>query len=202
MSLSKNRINSTNCCYRPQRSWAKVMFLHLSVILLTGGGVWSWGVVSKFLGGGLQIFGGGDGLQIFGGVSKFFWGVVSKFSGQGVVSKCLGGLQFFGGISNFLSWSPNFFLSFFNFFPQKNLSGMHPPPSPRDGQCTAGTHPTGMHSCYLLQAECDTWKTFSITNHNCHDEYSNRRKKTFKNTVLTIPIHIRDILTSVLINLI
>ena len=24
-------------CYRPQRSWAKVIFLHLSVILLTGG---------------------------------------------------------------------------------------------------------------------------------------------------------------------
>ena len=24
--------------YRPQRSWAKVIFLHVSVILLTGGG--------------------------------------------------------------------------------------------------------------------------------------------------------------------
>ena len=27
--------------YRPQRSWAKVMFLHVSVILLTGGCTWS-----------------------------------------------------------------------------------------------------------------------------------------------------------------
>ena len=27
-------------CYRPQRSCGKVMFLHLSVILFTGGGVW------------------------------------------------------------------------------------------------------------------------------------------------------------------
>ena len=27
--------------YRPQRSWAKVIFLHLSVILLTGGCTWS-----------------------------------------------------------------------------------------------------------------------------------------------------------------
>ena len=26
------------CYYRPQRSWGKVMFLHLSVILFTGGG--------------------------------------------------------------------------------------------------------------------------------------------------------------------
>ena len=25
-------------CYRPQRSWGKVMFLHVSVILFTGGG--------------------------------------------------------------------------------------------------------------------------------------------------------------------
>ena len=27
-------------CYRPQRSCGKVMFLHVSVILFTGGGVW------------------------------------------------------------------------------------------------------------------------------------------------------------------
>ena len=36
---------------------AKVIFLHLSVILFTGGGVWSRGV-SNFS-GGLQFFGGG-----------------------------------------------------------------------------------------------------------------------------------------------
>ena len=30
-----------NCYYRPQRSWGKVMFLHVSVILFTGGGGWS-----------------------------------------------------------------------------------------------------------------------------------------------------------------
>ena len=35
--------------YRPQRSWAKVIFLHVSVILLTGGGL-------QFFRGGLQIF--------------------------------------------------------------------------------------------------------------------------------------------------
>ena len=28
-----------DCCYRPQRSWAKVMFLHVSVILFIGGGL-------------------------------------------------------------------------------------------------------------------------------------------------------------------
>ena len=31
-------------CYRPQTYFAKVMFLHLSVILLTGGACVAWGV--------------------------------------------------------------------------------------------------------------------------------------------------------------
>ena len=47
------------------------------------------------------------------------------------------------------NFSPNFFFQFL--FPKRNPSGMHPlpcpPPAPRDGQCAAGTHPTGMHSC-------------------------------------------------------
>ena len=30
--------------YRPQMKFAKVMFLHLSIILFTGGGVWQGGV--------------------------------------------------------------------------------------------------------------------------------------------------------------
>ena len=48
--------------------------------------------------------------------------------------------EIFGGVSEI------FFSFFFQFlFPQKISSGMHPPP--RDGQCAAGTHPTGMHSC-------------------------------------------------------
>ena len=50
---------------RPQRSWAKVIFLHVSVILLTGevspnfwgGSKFSGG--SPILGGCLQFFGGG-----------------------------------------------------------------------------------------------------------------------------------------------
>ena len=97
------------------------------VCLSTRGG----GVCSKFSGGCLlQIFGGGGLLQIFGG-------------------GCL--LQIFvGGVSaqNFWGVSEIFFSFFFNLFdpPQKNSSGMHPPPRPREGQCAAGTHPTGMHS--------------------------------------------------------
>ena len=67
-------------CYRPQRSWAKVIFLHVSVILLTGGGgvmvVWSGGV-SNFSGGS-PIFREGSpiflaGLQIFFFLVKFFF---------------------------------------------------------------------------------------------------------------------------------
>ena len=58
-----NRLNYTgNRYYRPQRSWAKVMFLQLSVILLTGGvGVW------YFRRGGCLIFSGGRGVSDFFG---------------------------------------------------------------------------------------------------------------------------------------
>ena len=95
---------------------AKVIFLHLSVILFTGG-VWSGGL--QFFRGGLHFFGGGgwgspiwggSGLQSFGGGSPIF-----------------GGLQFFGGISNFSG------------------GGVSPP---EYGHRSAGTHPTGMHSCW------------------------------------------------------
>ena len=86
---------------------AKVIFLHLSVILFTGGGVpapnfrgGGWGAYSKFSGGrGVPAPNlGGCLLQIFGG------GACSKFS---------------GGVLQFSEY----------------------------GHRSAGTHPTGMHSC-------------------------------------------------------
>ena len=81
-----------------------------------------------------MTFSGGS-LEFLGGVWKF-WGVSGIFGG---CLEFLGGLflQIFGGVF--------FFFQFL--FPEKNSSGMHPPP--RDGQCAAGTHPTGMHSCSL-----------------------------------------------------
>ena len=103
--------------YRPQRSWAKVLFLHLSVILLTGGVVvWSRGDL-QFFGGGLQFLGG---LQFFGGSPIFR--EVSNFGGRGWGSPIFGGfsnfsgglqflggcLQFFGGVSNFFGGLSNF----------------------------------------------------------------------------------------------
>ena len=113
---------------------AKVIFLHVCVILFTGGGVlapnfggvpapnfrgeggfllqiFGGGACSKFSGGCLlQIFGGGCLLQIFRG------GACSKFSGGGVPAPNFrGGLQF----SEY-------------------------------GQRSAGTHPTGMHSCFAM----------------------------------------------------
>ena len=96
--------------YRPQRSWAKVIFLHVSVILLTGEGV--------------------SGPR----------GCVSG-PGRGV---CLVP----GGVSNFSGGFSKFFF-FSNLFFPKFLLGCtnQPTPPPRDGQCAAGTHPTGMHSC-------------------------------------------------------
>ena len=99
--------------YRPQRSWAKVIFSEACVKnSVHGGGCGSGpGGVSEIFSGGSEIFGGGS--EIFGGSPIFF------------------------------------FFFFFNFFsPQKIFLGCTPPP-PRDGQCAAGTHPTGMHSCFL-----------------------------------------------------
>ena len=55
--------------YRPQQSWAKVIFSEACVCPQAGGGgFWSRGGLGFF--GGLQFFGGSP---IFGGVSKFFF---------------------------------------------------------------------------------------------------------------------------------
>ena len=102
------------------------------------GGWWSgpWGVSPI-----------GGCLQFFGGVSPIFWGVSPIFQG---------GLQFFGGVSPifrgvlqiFFFFSNFFLFSFSNFFSPKFLLECTNPPPP-DGQCAAGTHPTGMHSCSI-----------------------------------------------------
>ena len=60
---------TTQFHYRPQRSWAKVIFLHLSVILLRG--------VSPIFWGGLQ-FGGGYS-PIFRGVLQIFFSFFFNF---------------------------------------------------------------------------------------------------------------------------
>ena len=95
------------------------------------------------------------GLQFFGG-SPIFWGVggVSNFSGGSPIVQ--GGLQLFGGspifegVTNFSGQGVSkFFFLFFKIFFPKISSGMHQPLPPRDGQCAAGTHPTGMHSCFF-----------------------------------------------------
>ena len=88
-------------------------------------------MVSNFSGGSPIFQCGGvsnlcGGSPIFQGVSNFSGGDLQFFEGgsplifQGVSSNFSGGLQFFGG------------------------------DSPEYGQRSAGTHPTGMHSCFLL----------------------------------------------------
>ena len=66
--------------YRPQRSWAKVIFLHVSVILLTGmvSGLVPGRGVSNFSGGGSPpIFQGG--FQIFFSFFFLFFFFFSSF---------------------------------------------------------------------------------------------------------------------------
>ena len=124
----------------------------MSVILLTGGGggglvpwggVWSQGGLQFFLGGS-----GPGGSPIFRGVSNFWGGGCLQFLG-GCLQFFGGVLQFFGGVLQIFFFFQIFFLFFFKSFFPKISSGMHQPPPPRDGQCTAGTHPTGMHSCSI-----------------------------------------------------
>ena len=79
-----------------------------------------------------------DALQVSprGGVSPIWGG-----SGPGGSPIFRGGLQFFGGSPNFVGG-----LQFFRGV--SNLSGGFSNFS-EYGQCSAGTHPTGMHSCLL-----------------------------------------------------
>ena len=82
-----------------------------------------------------------------GGVSPIFQeGGCLKFGGSEI---------FRGGVSPiFQGVSPNFFFFFFNFFsPQKSFWDA----PPQDGQCAAGMHPTGMHSCYCRNASVCEW---------------------------------------------
>ena len=82
---------------------------------------------NKFTGVCLSTRGGGWGGE----------GVPGLIPGRGVWS------EIFGGVSEF------FFLFFpISFSPQKILLGCTPPPW--DGQCAAGTHPTGMRSCFII----------------------------------------------------
>ena len=99
------------------------MFLHVSVILFTGGEacVPDGGV----RGGGHACPGGGGGHAWQGACMP--WGGMHTW----------GGHAWQGGMRGRGVW--------------QGMRGMHapPPPTPRDtvDQCAAGTHPTGMHSC-------------------------------------------------------
>ena len=106
---------------------AKVIFLHLFVILFTGG-------VSA-PGGGLLT----GGVSVPGGVC-FGW--VSA-PGGGLLWGVYAPQKFFNFYFKF------FFKIFFFYFDFLFLLGIPPPPklTRTYGQRAAGTHPTGMHSC-------------------------------------------------------
>ena len=110
---------------------AKVIFSQACVCPQGGWWVFFWGGPPNFRGGGyfggvLQIF---RGVPFLGGCSSKFWGGIFggvPFGGGYFFGGCLfGGVYFLGGC----------------------LFGGVPPPE--YGQRSAGTHPTGMHSCSL-----------------------------------------------------
>ena len=94
------------------------------------------------------------GSPIFQGSLKFFWGS-PIFLGGGGFPICQGVSNFSGG--GLRGDPPQFFWGDF-FFDFWFLWGYHPPP-PWDqtleyGQRSAGTHPTGMHSCCPYGSSC------------------------------------------------
>ena len=101
---------------------AKVIFSQACVCPREGG------CASKFSGG----------VPFWEGASKFSGGGASKFSGGGA-SKFSGGVP-----PNFRGVPPNFRGGGVPFWGVPFWGGG---PSPEYGQRSAGTHPTGMHSC-------------------------------------------------------
>ena len=108
-------------CYRPKRSFGQGnIFAPVCHSVHRGGLIFLGGVPPNFRGGCWF-------LQIF------FWGGSSKFSG---------GCLFLGGYSKFSGG----FLQIFRGGSSKFSGGGSPPAY---GQRSAGTHPTGMHSCNI-----------------------------------------------------
>ena len=82
---------NTSYLYRPQRSWGKVMFLHVSVILFTGGGS-SGPHPGEVEGSGLGAFpgphqGGSPGPHLEGCLQANTWGG-SPGPHQGGIAAC------------------------------------------------------------------------------------------------------------------
>ena len=100
------------------------------------------------------------GVSFFGGVPPNFWGVPPNFGGVfflGVPPNIRRGVSFLGVPPNFRGVPPNFggFLQIFlggwgvvSFFGAGGFLQIFGGGSPPEyGQRSAGTHPTGMHSC-------------------------------------------------------
>ena len=117
--------------YCPQTKFAKVMFLHVSVILSTGGGVSAPG--GSALGGVCSQIGGlpqgvfaPRGVYSEGNCSQ--GGLLGRICSRG--TGLLWGVSALGG----------------------SVPGGSTGPSPVTATAAGGTHPTGMHSCFMLKS--------------------------------------------------
>ena len=115
--------------YRPQRSWGKVIFLHVSVILFTGWGTWSGGGLVGGCGPRGGAWSGGSALRAVWSQGDAWSGRVWSRGVPGLGGSGPGG----GGIPACTEADP----------PGAVHAG-------RYGQQAGGTHPAGMHSCYIL----------------------------------------------------
>ena len=135
--------------YRPQRSWGKVMFLHVSVILFMGGD--GWVVVSQHA---LQ-FVSQHALQQVSRVGGWYPSITCRFPGPHPGGKLRGLARGVSRPTPRGSPSPHLGVS-------RPTPGVVSRPTPREvciPTCTEadpptataadGMHPTGMHSCFV-----------------------------------------------------
>ena len=131
-------------CYHPQRSWSKVMFLHVSVILFTGRGV-SRPTPRERLGGS-----GGGGIQATprGEVEGSDWWSLQACTWGDLQAPPGGDLQAHTQWGCLQAHTQGVVQAQAGVVSQHALRQTIPSQETATG--VGGTQPTGMHSCYLL----------------------------------------------------
>ena len=119
--------------YRPQRSWGKVIFSEACVNNSVHGGERAW----LHRGGGMHGFIWGACVVLFGGHAWFYLGGVRGFIWGGMHGFIWGGMRGFIRGHAWFYWGVCMVFSVFS-------------DTMRYGQWAGGTHPTGMHSCLLI----------------------------------------------------
>ena len=159
---------NNSCIYRPQRSWGKVMFLHMSVILFTGGGsaplhagIHPPREQTAPLGPGTPQRSACWEIWATSGQYASYWNTIllvinstsywpQRSCGQGNIFTPVCHSVHRGGFCLSARWDTTFPTLEQTPPPRDQTPPEQTPPgkqTPAYGLRAAGTHPTGMHSC-------------------------------------------------------